>query len=130
MRSSQGTCDSKGLGDLPTSWKTLKSAEVEMSVFRIWRAICIACYDYTKFGIKVASNASVYTNAKNIHSAFVDRMVFLLVEALPQAPVYTKCVLPTQPFWLRLRDSGNRFILPPPTLAEADFPCFPLENEL
>ena len=80
VRSSQGTCDSKGLGDLPTSWKTLKSAEAEMSVFRIWRAIsiacdfcrskvcghrCIACQGYTKFGIKLASNASVYTNAKN-----------------------------------------------------------------
>ena len=67
---------------------------------------------------------------KTIHSASTERMVFLLVEALPQALVYTKCVLPTQPFWLRLRDSGNRFILPPPTLAEADFSCFPLTNGL
>lgn len=43
MRSSQGTCDSKGLGCFPTSRKTRKSAEAEMSVFRIWRARSIAC---------------------------------------------------------------------------------------
>ena len=70
----------KGLGRFPNKQETLKSAEAEMSVFRIWRAIsiacdfcrgkvcghtCIACQGYTKFGIIVASNASVYTNAKN-----------------------------------------------------------------
>ena len=41
---------------------------------------------------------------KTIHSAFTERMVFLLVEALPQAPVNAT-------FGLRLHDSGNRFSL-------------------
>ena len=55
--------------------------------FRIWRAIGIACYSYTQFGIILASNASVIQMRKTIHSASTERMVFLLVEALPQAPM-------------------------------------------
>lgn len=41
----------RGLGQLLNKQKTLKSAEAEISVFPIWRAICIACGYYTKFGI-------------------------------------------------------------------------------
>jgi hypothetical protein len=53
--------------------------------FRVWRAISIACYSYTQFGIILASNAPVIQMRKTIHSASTERMVFLLVEALPQA---------------------------------------------
>ena len=55
--------------------------------FHIWRAIGIACYACNQFGIILASNASVIQMRKTIHSASTERMVFLLVEALPQAPM-------------------------------------------
>ena len=53
---------------LPNKQKTPKSAEAEMSVFRIWRAISIA-------------------NAKSHPFRFHRVNGFLLVEALPQAPI-------------------------------------------
>ena len=41
----------RGLGQSLNKQKTLIATEAEMSVFLIWRAICIACEFYTKFGI-------------------------------------------------------------------------------
>ena len=69
---------------LPNKQKTLKSAVAEMSVFRIWRAICIACPYYTKFGIIVASNAFVIQMRKTIHSASTEQMVFCLLRRYPK----------------------------------------------
>lgn len=40
-----------GLGQHPNKQKTLISTEEEMSVFPIWRAICIACYFCSRFVI-------------------------------------------------------------------------------
>ena len=49
--------------------------------------------------IVVASNAYVIQMRKTIHSAFTERMVFLLVEALPQAPVNAVFQSAAARFW-------------------------------
>ena len=51
----------------------------------------IACHYYTKFGIKVASNASVIQMRKTHLSPFQGTGGFLLAEAPPQAPVIAVC---------------------------------------
>ena len=81
----------RGLGWSLNKQKTLKSAGAVMRVFRIWRAISIACHYYTKFGIKVASNASVIQMRKTHLSPFQGTGGFLLAEAPPQAPVIAVC---------------------------------------
>ena len=110
----------RGLGRGLNKQKMRRSAEAEMRIFRIWRAIsiacdlcrgkvcghiCIACHYYTKFGIIVASNAYVATNlaatqvasnaygapyAKNAHFRFGGSAHFLFVEAPPQSPANKK----------------------------------------
>ena len=60
-----------------------------MRVFRIWRAISIACRYCTKFGIIAASNAFVLQMRKTHPFRFHGTDGFLLVEALPQAPANT-----------------------------------------
>ena len=49
--------------------------------------------------IVVASNASVLQMRKTIHSAFTERMVFLLVEALPQALMNADLQSAAARFW-------------------------------
>ena len=49
----------------------------------------------TEFGTKVASNAFVYTNAKNPHFCESGNKGFLLVEALPNPRGTQVCVLET-----------------------------------
>ena len=80
-----------GLGRGLNKQKMRRSAEAEMRIFRIWRAISIACHYYTKFGIKVASNASVIQMRKTHLSPFQGTGGFLLAEAPPQAPVIAVC---------------------------------------
>ena len=48
-------------GSASTSRKTIRSVKAEWMVFRICIYRCIACDYYTKFGIKLASNACVAT---------------------------------------------------------------------
>ena len=96
----------RGLGRGLNKQKMRRSAEAEMRIFRIWRAIsiacdlcrgkvcghiCIACHYYTKFGIIVASNASVIQMRKTHLSPFQGTGGFLLAEAPPQAPVIAVC---------------------------------------
>jgi len=58
----------------------------------------------------LASNASVATNAKKRPNHYLrNGRFFKLVEAPPQSPANTKCVLITQSYRLRLRNSLNRF---------------------
>lgn len=52
------------------------------------------CFTHCKF----ASNACVATNTKNHPKPFsAERVIFLLVEAPPQSPTNTKCVLRRSP---------------------------------
>ena len=117
VRSSQGTCDSKGLGDFPTSRKRSNPPERKWAFFAYGAPYALlATFVAARF---VATHALLATSIQNsgynrqamhlyiqmqktIHSAFTERMVFLLVEAPPQAPQWT------QSFGLRLRDSLNR----------------------
>ena len=48
-------------------------------------------------------NASVYTNAKTIHSTLVEQMVFLLVKALPQALMNAALRVAAARFWGSLK---------------------------
>ncbi|MCI7639213.1 MAG: hypothetical protein MSS60_05240, partial [Clostridiales bacterium] len=54
---------------------------------------------YPEFRILVASNASVYTNAKNHPFPFYRTNGFLLVEALPQAPMNAALRTAAARFW-------------------------------
>ena len=86
----------RGLGWSLNKQKTLKSAGAVMRVFRIWRAISIACdfcrgQYYTKFGITRASNASVIQMRKTHPFRIHGTGGFLLAEALPQSPVVAVC---------------------------------------
>ena len=64
----------RGLGQRLNKQKTLISTEAKMSVFLIWRAICIACYYYTKFGITtsiwIASLAQDHSTKKHTATRF------------------------------------------------------------
>ena len=71
---------------------------------------------YTKLGTIVASNAFVYTNAKTPHFCESGNEGFLLVEALPQAPVNAVFQTAAARFWESL------FLLS--TLSKIVFPCF------
>lgn len=63
---------------------------------------------YTKFGTIVASNAFVYTNAKNQAFLLLGNAWFLLVEALPQSPQNTEMYSGNTGKIQRLRDFANR----------------------
>ena len=63
----------------------------------------------TEFGTKVASNAFVYTNAKNPHFCESGNEGFLLVEALPQSPQNTGLCSENAGKFQRLRDFANRW---------------------
>ena len=51
----------RGLGRSLNKQKTRSSAGAEVRVFRIWRAISIACYYYAKFGLNWLSRLLCYT---------------------------------------------------------------------
>ena len=83
--------------------------KLEKVFFRIWRAICPACQfsiynHYMVFSVEIiekeilASNASVATNAKKTSKPLSAAWTFFkLVEAPPQSPANTKCVLKRSP---------------------------------
>ena len=52
----------RGLGRSLNKQKTRSSAGAEVRVFRIWRAISIACYYYAKFGLNWLSRLLCYTD--------------------------------------------------------------------
>ena len=108
-RSLQRICSVEGLGAFPTSWKTPLPKKSETVFFRIWRAICLAC----QFSVSNHLYSFFCRNhwkrntrkqcicghkcEKRPNRYLRNGRFFKLVEAPPQSPANTKCVLEHSP---------------------------------
>ena len=104
-RSLQRSGSVEGLGYFPTSWKTPLPKKSETVFFRIWRAICLAC----QFSVSNHLYSFFCRNhwkrntrkqcicghkcEKRPNRYLRNGRFFKLVEAPPQSPANTKCVL-------------------------------------